>query len=155
VYAIGDAAAFRGAQVARAQGFLTGCAVARSLGLEAPAREVEHARRQLARHLAFQRALWQAFAAPPIITRLAQPDTIVCRCENVTRGTVDDAIARGATTLGAVKRRTRAGMGRCQGRYCESTVAAMLPAANEVARDERVAFAPHAPIKPVRIKDLV
>ena len=88
-------------------------------------------------------------------TQLAQRDTIVCRCENVTCSAVEDAVGRGATTLGAVKRRTRAGMGRCQGRYCEAIVAAMLPESSLVARDERFAFAPRVPIKPVRIRDLV
>jgi len=158
IYAIGDAAAFRGAHVARCQGVITGCAVARSLGLEIPAelsRELASARRELARHISFQRALWQAFAAPAMRTQLAQPETIVCRCENVTLETVDQAIRCGATTPGAIKRRTRAGMGRCQGRYCESIVASMLPQSAGVARDERFSFAPRAPIKPVRIKDLV
>src|SRR5262249_3794002 len=67
IYAIGDAAAFRGAHVARCQGLITGCAVARSLGLEIPAdlsRELAPARRELARHVSFQSALWRAFAAP-------------------------------------------------------------------------------------------
>jgi NADPH-dependent 2,4-dienoyl-CoA reductase/sulfur reductase-like enzyme len=157
IYAIGDAAAFRGAHVARCQGSITGCAVARSLGLEIPAelsRELAFARRQLARHASFQRALWAAFAAPLMRTQLAAPETIVCRCENATFAAVSDAIACGATTPGAIKRRTRAGMGRCQGRYCESIVASMLPRSAGVARDDRFAFAPRAPIKPVRIKDL-
>jgi NADPH-dependent 2,4-dienoyl-CoA reductase/sulfur reductase-like enzyme len=158
VYAVGDAVALRGAQAARCQGFITGCAVARSLGMELPAHvssELARNRRGLARHLSFQRALWEAFSAPAMRTQLAQWDTIVCRCENVTRGAVEDAIARGATTPGAVKRRTRAGMGRCQGRYCEEIVAAMLPQTAAVARDERFAFAPRAPIVPIRIRDLV
>ncbi|MCC8149943.1 MAG: NAD(P)/FAD-dependent oxidoreductase [Lachnospiraceae bacterium] len=45
---------------------------------------------------------------------------IVCRCETVTEGEVLDAIHRplGATTLDGVKRRTRAGMGRCQAGFC-------------------------------------
>ncbi len=45
---------------------------------------------------------------------------IVCRCEIVTEGEVIDAIRRplGATTLDGVKRRTRAGMGRCQAGFC-------------------------------------
>lgn len=145
VYAVGDAVAFRGAHVARCQGRLTGCAVARSLGLAVP--DVSRVERELARHLSFQRALWDCFAAPDI--RLARQGTIVCRCENVARGAVDDAIAHGATTPGAVKRRTRAGMGRCQGRYCESIVAGMLPQG-----DERSALAPRPPAKPVRIEDL-
>ena len=51
-----------------------------------------------------------------------QPDygTIVCRCELVSEGEILDAIRRplGAKSLDGVKRRTRAGMGRCQAGFC-------------------------------------
>ena len=45
---------------------------------------------------------------------------IVCRCEEITEGEILDAIHRplGATTLDGIKRRTRAGMGRCQAGFC-------------------------------------
>lgn len=45
---------------------------------------------------------------------------IVCRCEMITEGEVIDAINRplGAKSLDGVKRRTRAGMGRCQSGFC-------------------------------------
>ncbi len=45
---------------------------------------------------------------------------IVCRCERITEGEILDAIHRplGAKTLDGVKRRTRAGMGRCQAGFC-------------------------------------
>ncbi|MEG2439872.1 MAG: NAD(P)/FAD-dependent oxidoreductase [Acetivibrio sp.] len=45
---------------------------------------------------------------------------IVCRCEMITEGEILDAIHRplGATTMDGVKRRTRAGMGRCQAGFC-------------------------------------
>ena len=45
---------------------------------------------------------------------------IVCRCENVTEGEIREAISRplGARTLDGIKRRTRAGMGRCQAGFC-------------------------------------
>ena len=45
---------------------------------------------------------------------------VVCRCELVTEGEIRDAIERtlGATTVDGVKRRTRAGMGRCQAGFC-------------------------------------
>ena len=54
--------------------------------------------------------------------------TIVCRCETVTEGEILDAIERplGATTLDGVKRRTRAGMGRCQAGFCSPRVMALL-----------------------------
>lgn len=53
---------------------------------------------------------------------------IVCRCETVTEGEIRDAIRRplGATTLDGIKKRTRAGMGRCQGGFCLPKVARIL-----------------------------
>ena len=52
----------------------------------------------------------------------ADPDygRIVCRCEMVTEAEIREAIRRpvGARTVDGVKRRTRAGMGRCQAGFC-------------------------------------
>jgi glycerol-3-phosphate dehydrogenase len=53
---------------------------------------------------------------------------IVCRCETVTEAEIRAAIRRpvGARSVDAVKRRTRAGMGRCQGGFCMPRVAEIL-----------------------------
>lgn len=53
---------------------------------------------------------------------------IVCRCECVTEAEVRQAIRRpvGAKTIDGVKRRTRAGMGRCQGGFCSPRVAQII-----------------------------
>ena len=53
---------------------------------------------------------------------------LVCRCEKVTEGEVVDCIRRpaGALDLDGVKRRTRAGMGRCQGGFCTPRVVEIL-----------------------------
>jgi glycerol-3-phosphate dehydrogenase len=53
---------------------------------------------------------------------------IICRCEVVTEQEIREAIRRpvGATTIDGVKRRTRAGMGRCQGGFCSPRVAEIL-----------------------------
>lgn len=53
---------------------------------------------------------------------------IICRCESISEGEILDAIHRpvGATTLDGVKRRTRAGMGRCQGGFCSPKVTKIL-----------------------------
>ena len=50
--------------------------------------------------------------------------TVVCRCETITEGEIIDAIHRvpGARSIDGVKRRTRAGMGRCQGGFCSPKV---------------------------------
>ncbi len=53
---------------------------------------------------------------------------IICRCESVTEGEILDAIHRplGARSLDGVKRRTRAGMGRCQAGFCSPRVMDIL-----------------------------
>ncbi len=60
---------------------------------------------------------------------------IVCRCETVTEGEILDAIHRplGAATLDGVKKRTRAGMGRCQAGFCTQRVMELL--ARELGTD--------------------
>ena len=54
--------------------------------------------------------------------------SLVCRCEQVTEAEIREAIRRpvGAHTIDGVKRRTRAGMGRCQGGFCSPRVLAIL-----------------------------
>ncbi len=63
-----------------------------------------------------------------IIKRDASFGKIVCRCENVSEGEIRDSIRRNprATNLDAIKRRTRAGMGRCQSGFCQPRVAEIL-----------------------------
>ncbi len=60
---------------------------------------------------------------------------IICRCETITEGEILDAIhaPAGARDVDGVKRRTRAGMGRCQGGFCGSKVVEIL--ARELGKD--------------------
>lgn len=60
---------------------------------------------------------------------------VICRCELVTEGEILDAIHRplGATTLDGIKRRTRAGMGRCQAGFCSPKTLEIL--ARELEKD--------------------
>ena len=63
---------------------------------------------------------------------------IVCRCEQVTEAEVRAAIRRpvGARTIDGIKRRTRAGMGRCQGGFCSPRVLEILCEELHLAPDE-------------------
>ena len=63
-----------------------------------------------------------AVQADPLYGRM------VCRCETVTEAEIRAAIRRpvGARSIDGVKRRTRAGMGRCQGGFCSPRVAELL-----------------------------
>ncbi len=53
-------------------------------------------------------------------------DVVICRCEELTYGEILAAIADGDRTVSAVKRRTRAGMGLCQGKTCGLLVRRIL-----------------------------
>lgn len=57
---------------------------------------------------------------------MSAADTPLCRCEMILRSAVDEAIAEGNTTINDIKRRTRAGMGLCQGIYCTAAIADAL-----------------------------
>lgn len=57
---------------------------------------------------------------------------VACRCEDVTMAEVIDALQLGARTMNDVKRRTRAGMGPCQGIYCMPAIAALVSEATGV-----------------------
>ena len=53
---------------------------------------------------------------------------MICRCEEVTRGEILDAIRTNPAALDVdgIKRRTRSGMGRCQGGFCMPQVLEIL-----------------------------
>ncbi len=73
-----------------------------------------------------------ASASPDQLRELIAQDpsygVVVCRCETVTEGEIKNAIRRplGARSLDGVKRRTRAGMGRCQSGFCSPKVMELL-----------------------------
>jgi glycerol-3-phosphate dehydrogenase len=53
---------------------------------------------------------------------------VVCRCETITEGEILDAVRSNVTptSIDAIKRRTRAGMGRCQGGFCQPHILKIL-----------------------------
>ncbi|MGG5821820.1 FAD-dependent oxidoreductase [Falsiroseomonas sp. HW251] len=142
VFALGDGAQIGGSRIAFARGRLAGLAAARDLGRAAP--EEPQTRRALSRAIAFQDALWRMFEVPGFDVTQVADETVICRCEEVTAGALRAAMADGAVGLGALKKATRAGMGRCQGRMCGATVARFAGA----VEDDGWA-APRAPVKPV------
>jgi NADPH-dependent 2,4-dienoyl-CoA reductase/sulfur reductase-like enzyme len=152
VWIVGDGGGVSGARVAQATGFLAGLEAAADLGHSVPerlAREAVSVRRARVRAERFQRGLARLYTAPRILDELAEPETIVCRCESVPLATIREAYAGGARASGAVKRVSRAGMGSCQGRYCGALLAELAARENGAAPDEWSGFAPAPPFKPV------
>lgn len=149
IYAVGDCCGLGGAPAAAAEGAIAGAAVARRLGFAAPS--PPDAEVALARARAFQDALWRLYGHRPHDLSTVPPETIFCRCEEVTKGELDVALAAEPGDIGAVKRATRIGMGRCQGRYCGPALVRLLAERTGALIADRSFFAPRAPVKPVRI----
>ena len=129
VYMAGDGAGICGAENARLEGRLAGTAIALLTGHlsnQEAGKIIERIGPELARQRRFGRLLGELFSPKPGWISLARDETPLCRCEEVSLAEVKAAVANGARTLGEVKMATRAGMGNCQGRMCERSVAGAI-----------------------------
>lgn len=155
VFLVGDSAGLGGARVAMAEGAIAGHAIAADLGVTASAAPPSHTmHRLLDRHRRFQSALWTMFRAPALGTQFAAADTLICRCENLARSDIEAALSANCHSLGAVKKRTRAGMGRCQGRYCALSMASLAAQHGFEEVDADSFFAPRPPFKPLTVREI-
>ncbi|MFL7903103.1 FAD-dependent oxidoreductase [Azospirillum argentinense] len=149
VFAVGDGVDLGGSKVAQARGTLAGIAAATQLGFaDTDPEQARRARTDLRRAEGFQAALWSIYQAPPPRLDAVPDEAMLCRCEEVTFGQVRAEIAAGHDSLAALKRNTRLGMGRCQGRYCSATAALLLEQATGRPRAADQYLAPRLPAKP-------
>jgi len=115
VFAAGEPTGIAGLESALLTGTMAGLATAGKL---------EEARALLPRRQKFERfveRLKTAFALRPELLSLPEPDTIVCRCEDVTFEAL-----KGYEDWNDAKRQTRCGMGPCQGRVCGPATEALF-----------------------------
>lgn len=155
VWAAGELTGIGGARVAAHEGTVAGLAAARVLGAAVDESALARAVARRRADVPFLRTLARVLSVGDGWTSWLTPDTVLCRCEEVTVGTVDTAIARrDADDLRSIKLTTRCGMGHCQARMCAANVAGLLtartgrPPADPGALDRR-------PVAhPVRLGDL-
>ena len=79
-------------------------------------------------------------------------DLVICRCEEITRGEIINAIRNGMRTLNGVKRITRAGMGLCQGQTCQRLVAQILTEELRLSAAEIDPTTARGPVRPLRLE---
>jgi D-hydroxyproline dehydrogenase subunit alpha len=157
VYVAGEVGGIGGADVAEEEGRVAAIAALRALG-KVPAdglrKQEEKSRARLAEARRFARLTRDMMRLKPALFELMTDDTIVCRCEDVTVGAVRKALADGEPTLRAVKIRTRAGMGCCQGRTCGSLVARLIAQQTGASLDRIALDTPRPPVKPIPLSAL-
>ena len=71
----------------------------------------------------------------------------VCRCEEIAADEIRQAIAEGARSINDVKRRTRVGMGLCQGIFCTAPIAALIHASTGLPLAEIVPMTARPPVR--------
>jgi len=148
VLVAGEIAGIGGADVAIAEGQLAGRVIAAELGLrEASDLADLRARRRKERRAADR--LLSAFPVLPGLCDLVQPETIVCRCEDVTAASLKRASQIYGSDLKSVKMATRAGMGPCQARICHRIVGGLLREHCESAELPTPCPSVQVPVKPV------
>ncbi len=124
IYIAGDSSGIGGRDMALVEGRLAALHMAGELG-RIPVPEVRRRSARLYKEREgirrYAAKLNQIFSLPQGLLDSMDENTIVCRCEQVTLGDVLDGIDKGYRNINEIKR-TRAGMGMCQGRTCENIV---------------------------------
>ena len=116
VWAAGEVTGVGGAALAEAEGRIAGLATARDAGR--PVRIPNRLLRSRDRARRFADAVHAASPVPTHWLGGLEPQTIVCRCEDVTVAELREAVELGARDTRSAKLLCRAGMGLCQGRQC-------------------------------------
>ncbi|MDR2076642.1 MAG: (2Fe-2S)-binding protein, partial [Desulfovibrio sp.] len=151
IYLAGDGLEIKGYEGAATDGRLAGLAAVLDLGLAGGLDQEIRALQKKRRDCGTFVAALSACSEPGdgYFAELAD-DLVVCRCENITLAKIRSAFAEGARDRNGVKKRTRLGMGHCQGRYCGQVIDRILAA---IAASDHIAaqFGPRTPILPVRL----
>lgn len=152
IYVAGDGAGISGAKSAALQGRLVALGIAQSMGKAGDAR-LGRLKSALARDASVRPMLEALYAPAPQILQPAD-DVLVCRCEEVTAGTVRKTVKLGAPGPNQVKSMLRTGMGPCQGRVCGLAVAGIIAATK--GEDPQVTdyYRIRPPLKPLPLAEL-
>ncbi len=159
LYCAGDAAGIAGADAAVSHGTLVGLACAADFGDAGSAqlqRRIDAARREHGRSASLARATAKLMALRSAQVDAIPPETIVCRCEDVSRADIDAACAAGAQDMNQLKAWTRCGMGLCQGRLCGDIAGELLMQRLGAGSREQVGrFTARTPLRPVSLDALI
>jgi thioredoxin reductase len=157
VFVVGEITGIAGHRVAVAEGRIAGIAAAADLGLIDAGTRVGRLRQPLrdrARHQSFADHIKRNFAPRPGLYDMMTPETVVCRCEEVTAFSIRALAAEWGGSLRAIKQCSRAGMGQCQGRICEAAVVRIAAEASARAPSSIGRDTPRNQIKPMSLAAL-
>lgn len=121
IYCAGDSVKFAGADVAMLEGEIAAHSILMDIDPELQSSSQSHIERlskRRARYYRFRGAFDRANRRKAGLLSLPSEDTVICRCEQVKRRDIDQALAEGCKDVITLKMRTRLSMGDCQGKTC-------------------------------------
>lgn len=154
IYAVGDGARVAGSKVAIEEGRIVGIVIANALGYVSDEKKwviVKESKKSIAKYNRLRKVLDEISRPRPGLYELANNETIICRCEDVTFREIHAAMSKEGSKAKDIKRTTRLGMGSCGGRMCGPTIIELLK--NKSGLDSRSPenLTPRPPVKPVPI----
>jgi len=158
VFAAGDGASIGGVELSLVEGRIAGIHAAIHAGMSVSKQAESTLSRDLSKHKSlckFRTGLEQIFRNNVDWTDLLTPETIICRCEDVTLDELNQCKAKGWTSPLQLKAATRIGMGRCQGRNCLGTLAALTANPTSDAETYRAMPRTRQPARPILLSDLL
>ena len=157
VYIAGDATGISGAFSAVQKGRIAGMAAVRDLNVMSSQKYKAKIKSELIilkKNENFGKAAVRLMKFRPELIQTITSETIVCRCEDVFRSEIDEAIESGARDLNQLKAWTRCGMGPCQGRTCSEAIEAIL-ASKVGSRELAGQWTGRTPLRPVPIEQII
>lgn len=157
IYCVGDGAGVAGSLVATEEGRVAGITAAEAAGALTHEEAEKRRAGPLKRLRALKRVrtfLDELSRIRPGLARLAEQETLMCRCEEVTRKDVEFALEQGAKDLQAIKLLTRLGMGACQGCNCAPSTALHASQRLGCSLEALGQIRPRPPTKPVTLGTL-
>jgi NADPH-dependent 2,4-dienoyl-CoA reductase/sulfur reductase-like enzyme len=153
----GDSVGIGGAKAAEYQGQIAAFSALHKLGVINEQQRNQNARspqKMLAKEMRIRPFLDTLFQ-PSAQFRIPQNDkTLVCRCEEVTAGTIREAVGHGCLGPNQLKSFTRCGMGPCQGRFCSLTVSEIIAKSRGVPIANLDLLRLRSPVKPLLLSEL-
>ena len=154
----GDTGGIIGAEAAECSGHLAALDAACTIGKITAAergRLAQPLRAQMNRHLRARPFLDALYRAPQGTVAPREPDTIVCRCEEIRAGEIRKIVTeQGCPGPNQMKSFTRCGMGPCQGRLCGLTVVELIAECRGVPVSEVGYYRIRSPIKPITLGEI-
>lgn len=156
LFAAGELTGIKGAEAACVEGELAAIGIltdAKSREAGAYGKYAGRLRRKHKQISKFASLLEQAAGvSDAFLLNLMTEETLLCRCEDISRGAIDSVLERNTffRSLNSIKLLARPGMGRCQGRYCEINLRRVLSLYPGADCDS--GYSVQAPVKPVPVK---